>query len=326
MMNRFIKFIVAVALVFTMCVCTFAPLASAVLNNKGSITLHVTDKNTELPVEGIAFRLYMVATVFKNGDGLGYSYISPYDKSNIDMGDLQDSYLPIHLTTVALSYNAQHTELLSDKNGMIYYSDLVPGVYLCVASGNMNSYFTPAPFIISVPFFDKENNTLIFDVNATPKMQYQEPSDFHETTYISVKKQWETNGNHPDSVTVCLLRDFTEIDRVTLSNDNNWHFRWDNLSKNHSWSVSEIEVPSGYTVSYESSSNTVTITNKKDVPPDTPDTPETTTSTDDEPTTKPDELVDTGQLNWPVPVLSVAGLLLFAIGWAIINLGKKENA
>ena len=36
-------------------------------------------------------------------------------------------------------------------------------------------------------------------------------------------------------------------------------------------------------------------------------------------------LEQTGQLNWPVPVLSIAGLLLFSIGWAMLNLGKKEE-
>lgn len=44
-----------------------------------------------------------------------------------------------------------------------------------------------------------------------------------------------------------------------------------------------------------------------------------------ESTTKPEELIDTGQLNWPVPVFSVAGLILFSIGWAMLNFGKKDE-
>lgn len=41
------------------------------------------------------------------------------------------------------------------------------------------------------------------------------------------------------------------------------------------------------------------------------------------PTTPPDEtLPQTGQLNWPVPLLAVAGVVLFAIGWAM---RRKEN-
>ena len=36
-------------------------------------------------------------------------------------------------------------------------------------------------------------------------------------------------------------------------------------------------------------------------------------------------LIDTGQTNWPVPVFAIAGLLLFSLGWAMLNLGKKEE-
>lgn len=40
---------------------------------------------------------------------------------------------------------------------------------------------------------------------------------------------------------------------------------------------------------------------------------------------KPDPtLPKTGQLNWPIPVLSVSGLLLFAIGW-ILYFGKRKR-
>ena len=44
-----------------------------------------------------------------------------------------------------------------------------------------------------------------------------------------------------------------------------------------------------------------------------------------ESTTKPEELIKTGQLNWPVPIFTIAGLLLFSTGWAMLNLGKKEE-
>ena len=54
-----------------------------------------------------------------------------------------------------------------------------------------------------------------------------------------------------------------------------------------------------------------------DIPeqPDSPDTP-VSPGTPDKPV-----LPQTGQLNWPVPVLAVSGVLLFAAGWV---LNKKE--
>ena len=36
-------------------------------------------------------------------------------------------------------------------------------------------------------------------------------------------------------------------------------------------------------------------------------------------------LPQTGQLNWPVPVLACSGVLLFAAGWVLNRQGKKEN-
>ena len=44
--------------------------------------------------------------------------------------------------------------------------------------------------------------------------------------------------------------------------------------------------------------------------PSTPDTP---------------SLPQTGQLNWPVPVLACSGILLFAAGWCLNRKGKKEQ-
>ncbi|MCD8017514.1 MAG: hypothetical protein LUE97_06945 [Oscillospiraceae bacterium] len=36
------------------------------------------------------------------------------------------------------------------------------------------------------------------------------------------------------------------------------------------------------------------------------------------------DIPQTGQLNWPVPLLAVCGLLLFALGW-VLKCGKKES-
>lgn len=37
------------------------------------------------------------------------------------------------------------------------------------------------------------------------------------------------------------------------------------------------------------------------------------------------KLPQTGQLNWPVPVLAVGGLLLFSLGWMLNNNAKRSN-
>ena len=81
-----------------------------------------------------------------------------------------------------------------------------------------------------------------------------------------------------------------------------------------------------------------------DTPPDTPDTPPDTPDLPEQPDTpdtpvspenpdnpvspsNPDKpvLPQTGQLNWPVPVLACSGVLLSAVGWVLNRQGKKEH-
>lgn len=66
--------------------------------------------------------------------------------------------------------------------------------------------------------------------------------------------------------------------------------------------------------------------------PDTPDTPDIPDNPDtpdvpDTPNTPgtPEKLPQTGQLNWPIPVLVVCGLGLFIIGWWM-RFGRKKDS
>lgn len=71
----------------------------------------------------------------------------------------------------------------------------------------------------------------------------------------------------------------------------------------------------GYDYSVDASPK---ITIETDPTPDTPDTPP---SPPDDP-----DLPSTGQLRWPIPVLTIAGLLLFALGWSLYVKGKRNYA
>lgn len=335
--KRMMASVICFIMAFVMCLSAFSSAVSAIINKEGSITLHVADANTGDIIEGASFRLYLFAAAYAKDNDIGYDYVIPYDDCNMDMGNLQDSYLPIHLTHFAQTHDLPYTIKSSDEQGAVVFENLVPGVYLIVPSGNIPNYYTPSPFVINIPLYDEENKNWVYDINATPKMRIYTSSDIADTTYISVKKLWDAQGEHPDSVTVSLLCDYREVEKVTLNESNNWHYRWDSLSSRHSWSVVESSVPDGYKVSYESSSNTVTIINSVDnpteeppVPTTKPDTepstnPEGSTKPDTEPTTKPEELIQTGQLNWPIPILAIAGLLLFSIGWAMLNFSKKDE-
>ncbi|MBR6531539.1 MAG: Cna B-type domain-containing protein [Clostridia bacterium] len=322
--KRLVKII---ALLMVLLVFTFSLSIAATANpdKNGSITLNIKDTQTGTPIADMTFRLYFFAKAYDKSEGIDFDFVSPYDEASVDLKDLQDSYLPIHLTYFAISRSLEFTEKSTDENGVIVFDNLTPGLYLIVPLQDSEEHCNASPFIVSVPEYDHENKQWIYDVDASPKIN-GDVDDSGKDTYITVVKRWETDKAIPESITVVLLRDFKEYVKIELNEENNWHYRWDSLPKNHVWNVVESIVPDGYTVSYETSSNTVTIINKYN---------EEGTTEPGEGTTRPssgeddddgkDDLADTGQLNWPIPVFAVAGLLLFSIGWAVLNFGKKEN-
>lgn len=375
MKNSISKKVISVIIMAVMCITLFSFGASAVsLNSKGSINLTLLDKETKEPISGAVFRVYLIASVYESNDNLFCVYTDEFKDNGMELENFTDSYLPVHLRAYAESQNLTYTEKSTDNKGEVVFGNLPCGVYLVVPVGLADGYLNPAPFVVSVPTEHETKGDWIYDIDASPKVEAED--DSHEKTYISVKKQWRSTEKTPDSITVSLVKDGMIYDSAVLSAVNNWYYKWENLDKNHSWSVVETNVPDGYTVSYVTSQMTVIITNTdEDYEDETTTRPDETTTTDDsttttdgttnpddttttvgtttpddvtttgttdtanttkpvgttkptgttESTTKPEELIKTGQLNWPVPIFTIAGLLLFSTGWAMLNLGKKEE-
>ena len=313
----------AVLLVSVLCIPLFfvSSAASSVEATTGSITVTLLD-SAQKPLSNTVFRLYRFASALADGDGLAFAYTEEFAHNGMSPGNFSDSYLPVHLATYAALKNIPYTEKATNEKGTVVFDNLSLGAYLVVPAGVEQGYLNPSPFIVTVPMKDASGNQWVTDIDATPKVE-DDRGEHEEKTYISVKKEWKTTEDRPDSITVALIKDGAVADTVELNAANNWRHRWNDLDKNHAWSVVETDVPSGYTVTYETSEMTVLIINTQDdyeEPPSTP--PEDPTDPDEPPD---DELIDTGQLNWPVPVFATAGLLLFSAGWAMLNLGKKDE-
>jgi len=120
---------------------------------------------------------------------------------------------------------------------------------------------------------------------------------------LTVKKLWkgdeEIIKNRPDSVRVTLFNGKEAVETVVLGDWNDWQYTWEDLASDGDWSVIEVNIPGGYTPSYKVNGDVVTITN---------------TAT----------LIQTGQLNWPILVLSGLGVLLMLAG-AMMMLKKREK-
>lgn len=117
---------------------------------------------------------------------------------------------------------------------------------------------------------------------------------------LAVVKKWDDNGrDRPDSVKVTLYDGDTAIESVWLGEWNNWSYSWHNLDGHGNWQIIETNIPKGYVPSYSYWNGVVTVTNTA-------------------------SLIQTGQFNWPIPVLSGLGLALIVYG-VIVILRKRKN-
>ena len=315
--RKIVKRILWMLLMPVICFTFFSFKAFAVSDDiKGSITLTTVDKESKETIGGAKFRLYFLASAAVDGDNISYVFNDEFQDNGMELGDFSEEYLPTHLAVYAEEKEITYNEKITDEAGKVVFDNLTYGAYLVVPVGIKEGYLNPQAFIVSVPIKDETESKWIDDVNATPKVEI-DSNESEEKTYISVKKKWENTKKIPDAITVSLVMDGVAMDSVVLNEENNWYYRWDNLEGKHSWNVVEKDVPKGYTVSYITSEMTVTIVNTaddngEDNPPKPGDTP-------------PDKLIQTSQLNWPIPVLAIAGLLLFSIGWSMLNFGKKDD-
>lgn len=241
--------------------------------------------------------------------------------------------------------------LTTDANGQVFVGkdgNLKPGLYLVKGEAYEVGRYTyiPQTFLVALPHL-LENDTWQYEVNADGKMQtdYDPPAS---TTSYTVVKEWEipeeSEVEQPNSVTVQLLHNGEVYDETTLSEENNWQHTWNRLSRHGTWQVVEVDVPEGFTVSVDQTGKTFTVTNTADEDIDEPDTPLDPgpgdgdgdgdgTDPGGDPDVPPVDIEDpdvpgtglpqTGTLWWPVQVLTIAGILLFSLGW--LDLRRKKN-
>lgn len=291
------------AVVFSCSITAFAASAGPDLNRKGSITLTLRDlEGDKKPVPGGCFRIYRVAQIKIDNSNFLYTLSEEFKGSQVDLNNLNDPLLADHL----LDYASQKklnpiSEKTAGSDGSVSFRDLKPGLYLMQQVGEVQGYYQISPFLVSLPFYDSNNKLWLYDVDASPKTQLKPESEFKK---LSVEKLWKDDGRHPHEIQVNLLKNGEVFETLSLSEDTGWKHSWDKLDNSARWTVVENNVPKGYTVSYEFADTKITITNTKDTPSGKP------------------PLIQTGQLNWPVPLMIILGEVLIIVGFFL----RKQNA
>lgn len=308
MLKKNIKKMINLLMVLVLGLCSIQTIFAASFskidwNKKGSITLTLKDTESNI-VQGGKYALYHVANIIEGGYTLDFTYTDDFKDNGMELNDLNKDDLASHLASYALSRKINSYNQNGNEKGIIQWENLELGLYLVVQTKQSDNYYPIDPFLISIPLANANNDDWLYHIEASPKVEPLPISP--EDKDLTVKKVWVDDGkNTPEYIEVTLYKDYQIYDVCTLSKDNHWSFTWTNLSNQYQWTIKETNVPNDYTVSYTNNEKEIIITN---------------TSTSTQP-----PLIQTGQLNWPIPILAITGIALFTIGWVMTFMKKDKK-
>lgn len=287
-MKRMMTFLVCLTLLLSL-----TPRAQALsLDKPCSLRVRLEDE-TETVIGG-TLTLRRVAGVTAPDGKLQYALTAAFAPSGADLGDVNDPSLPKILAAFAEENHLPGETAAPGDGGVTAFPGLSAGMYLVTQESAPEGYYPIDPFLVCLPATSADGAGWVYDLEASPKLEPL-PEVPTERVDLTVKKVWDDSGkNRPGSVKIGLFADGEEIDRVNLSRQNGWKHTWRDLDGGREYEVRELDVPRGYTATYRIRNGVVTVTN---------------TAT----------LIQTGQLNWPVPVMAVSGLVLLMIGMILLR-------
>lgn len=267
-------------------------------NSKGSIEITLSEKTDNEKIEGAEILLYKVADAKSENHNLVFEYIDEFKSCNASLNDLETKSKSEDIEK-CINENINSLKQITDVNGTVKYNDLDLGLYLVKQNNIVKGYSKIDSFLVMTPKIT--DNKWIYDIKSTPK------TDIIRVIDINVKKVWNTSTSNtndsiklPRSIEVELLLNDKVIDTVKLSKDNNWSYTWEDLAKSEEYTIKEINVPKGYTPSYQKDNNTFIVTN---------------TST----------LVQTGQMLWIVMLLIITGITFIIISIIYDRKANEQN-
>ena len=322
--------------------------------SKGNLVQAAEEESTQkgsisivCPVEGMELSLYRVAEYEESGS---FTLTEQFRKYSVSLEQKsQEGWqgaadaLADYIRRDGITADAV---LASGSDRKVCFTDLNRGLYLVLGQttelqeDGKTQIYEPQTALIALPEDSKETSEGKdpYQVTAVLKFEKNDKPGNPEETKIHVLKVWKQDQEkeRPDSIVVELLQtdvegNTTVVDRQTLTKENQWSYTWKNLSTLMRWSVSEAEVPNGYTVAVTREGDTVVLTNtaKKSGNPDgevNPPSKKPTDKTVNKTTDKTsDKLPQTGQLWWPVLVLLFVGAICLLAGRVLRDRKEEKN-
>lgn len=323
---------------------TLAYAAHPVVNMNATGNIHITMEHNGRPVGGGTLTIYKVASVVTGSGTTSGDYYFKIDDAfqgmgNIDLPDdmlIKEGYdldgnnaaLADAMRDYLNAHPEQKDKLYSetkniDDNGEVTFEDLSVGLYLFVQDRHASGYQAINPFLVSIPHL--ENGEYVYDVaNAFPKIEggldpnnpppptsRPEEPDNPSSNPASEPTSSEPTSSEPTSSQ-------PESSEPTSSEPTSSQPESSQTgSQPAGGSTPGGTTPGGNTPGGNTpGGNTPGGTTPGGNTPGGGTTPGGGSST---PT-----LPQTGQLNWPIPVLVVAGLSLILVGWGV-NYNSKSR-
>ncbi len=296
----------ALLLCLWLLLCLVPAVSAAGLIEEKAVSLTISSQYDGTPLVGASFSLYRVAEVDERGE---LNTVPPFEAFDVETRGENDAVwmaVTAALTDYVLQEEvAPYATGVTDANGVLAFpaegEALDKGLYLVMgdAHGQGEETYETTPFLVMLPSLDPVKNEWVYDVCVNAKHKPL-PKD---TVSYTVEKVW-TDKDHenmrPEYITVTLLRNGEPYQTVRIYGPS-WSHTWEGLDPDSVWSIAELDV-TGYVSQIRQDGFTFVITN-----------------------TYTPELPQTGQLDWPVPVMVVCGLCLFAAGYVLRRAGKKEH-
>lgn len=315
LLKKALSAIMGMALTFIMITAVFSVSVGADIQRE----LRLICKKESKQIENMHWNIYRIG----EKQGNRFVLIGDFADYPIDFSDInEDNIGSVAQTLESFVIRDAVTPLAggyTDADGTVSFSGLKSGIYLAIADkirvGMLD--YRAAPLLAEIT----DSGESVF-----PKIYESIVASSGSVSY-TVKKVWLDNDNsenvRPESITVDLYGDGTIADTVTLDESNGWMHEWSELDSETEWRIVERDIPKRYSVLISGDSNQFLIENTLD---DYTVTTTTTTTTTITTTAGRDyDIPQTGQLWWPVFILSFGGLMFIVTGLLIRRKTDKNE-
>lgn len=283
MINKIKFLLISLVMFFSLTLPVYANTAD--LSKTGSIEV-ILKEGTDNKIKDAEITIYHIADAKSLNNNLAYQIRDELGECSINLDDITRPELVDEITNCNLDNAIKYNEL-TNESGKAKFNDLKLGLYYVKQTKSVKGYSNIDPFIVGIPTV--EDNKWIYDVDVKPK------TDIFKVIDVTVEKVWNTQSNKlPEEVTIQLYNDLELVDTVILNEANNWKHTFIDLRLSDKYNVKEINVPKGFTPSYKENNYVFTVTNT-------------------------DILAQTGQIFYPIIILSVLGVIFILVGIKLIK-------